>query len=130
MISTREYISILTPDVETAINVPSEVSCISCSESSFAVGFWLGGTISIYNYAGDILHTEHLGVTTPPVSIMLTSFSYSCHVLVGLGDGKLITYDYIDGLFLNKSQFQVGTHPAKLKRMEYAGSEIIFICSD
>jgi len=90
----------------------------------------LGGKIRIYNYSGEVLHTEDLGISTSPVSIMLTSFNYSCHVIVGLGDGKLITYDYLDGLFLNKSIFQVGTLPVKLKRMEYRGDEIIFICSD
>ena len=101
-----------------------------------AVGTWTDSTVRMLAVPTlDDICCVHLGTNTQARSVLLAALGGKAMLLVGLGDGRLITYnlDFSSGslpALSNKRDGVLGTHPISFSCFENNGSLCVFASCD
>ena len=127
-------------------DLDGEIAAISCSPINHSdpfsryvvVGFWVPHRVEILSL---ISKNDHLGRVCDPVhvpslprSLLLlgfvpphapTSSEYLSHLLIGLGDGTLVSYSYQDQQLRDKKTMSLGHSPVSLVRGQVDGRSTV-----
>eukprot|EP00301_Raphidiophrys_heterophryoidea_P008754 c13180_g7_i1.p1 GENE.c13180_g7_i1~~c13180_g7_i1.p1 ORF type:complete len:752 (+),score=217.23 c13180_g7_i1:322-2577(+) len=97
-----------------------------------AVGLWKDLSVRLYQIPSfELLTSESLGEGTIPRSVVMCSMDGQHHLLVGLGDGQLCTYNIDNaGSLTNRRKLALGTQPINLRLFSNRGKTHVFASSD
>ncbi|KAI9344372.1 CPSF A subunit region-domain-containing protein [Obelidium mucronatum] len=123
------------------VTTEHEVSCldISCFDNEtvakyFVAGLWNDGTVRIFSVK-TMQECRKEVVTTGdqlPRSVRFCTLGSTSYLLVGLGDGHLVSYvfDSLSGITGNRKKMTLGTQPLNLISFRSDGKNHVFSASD
>jgi len=117
-------------------NMGVDVNGVPLSADLAAVGMWTGVTVRLLVLPTlEEVHKEKLTVETIPRSLLFVSLEGRDHLLAGLGDGKLFTFDLNrgagkDNLLSGKKKISLGSRPISLSRFRSKDVTHVFAGSD
>ena len=102
-----------------------------------AVSFWTENIIALYSFQGNKLQPLAQSELLPslPRSVLLHNFGpgrkpkdaeYRPHVLAGLTNGSIVSFNFKDNKFQDKKIFSVGELPVQLSPCEIDGRKSVF----
>ncbi|KAI0051144.1 hypothetical protein FA95DRAFT_1535299 [Auriscalpium vulgare] len=123
-----------------------EISALSCNalnpskafSNHVAVSFWTSNRVEILNIiSGDSYLSPVCSITAPflPRSLLFHNFGYDGspkdsdyrpHILIGLGDGTLLSYSFKEDVLEDKRMFSLGRTPVCLSACFVEGKRTVF----
>jgi DNA damage-binding protein 1 len=121
--------------------LPHEIACVALSEANTAdsktkfcaVGLWIDFSIRVLDMSNWAeLHKDILSGDTIPRSLAIASLDGALHLMCGLGDGALCTYemDAQTGHLSTVKRISLGTQPVELSEFQREGRRHVFALCD
>lgn len=100
-----------------------------------AIGMWTDNSVRLHALPTLVeVHRVSLGTNTQARDVLLVELGSKPHLLIGLGDGRLITYtvDFAGDLpaLVNRRNGVLGTHPITFSCFHNAGALCVFAACD
>jgi DNA damage-binding protein 1 len=91
-----------------------------------AVAYWSIHAVELLSVASLYPVCDSVSLPALPRSLLLHDFGYARQILIGLRNGTLVTYTFVENALKDKRIFSLGTEPVGLTQFEMGEKRVVF----